>query len=63
MTDLAAPISLTAAPLPPAVGALSSLHTALQPIALDMLAVDRTIRTRLTSDVALINTIADYIVA
>ena len=63
MTHLAAPCeaiveSPRAAPAAP--GALMDL---LAPVAADMLAVDRTIRARLDSDVALINTIADYIVA
>jgi octaprenyl-diphosphate synthase len=38
------------------------LHTALQPIAADMQEVDAIIRNHLASDVALINTVADYII-
>lgn len=53
MNDVAAPTSSCAA---------DELQRVLAPIAADMQAVDRTIRTRLESDVALINTIADYIV-
>ncbi len=61
MTQLAAPIasSFKAA----GANAQPELQYALAPIAIDMQAVDRTIRSRLDSDVALINTIADYIVA
>jgi octaprenyl-diphosphate synthase len=40
-----------------------SLPQILAPIAEDLRAVDRTIRSRLSSDVALIGTIADYIIA
>ncbi len=39
------------------------LHFALTPIIADMRLVDQTIRARLESDVALINTIAEYIVS
>jgi octaprenyl-diphosphate synthase len=39
------------------------LKALLAPIAADMDAVDQLVRARLTSDVALINTVADYIVA
>ena len=38
------------------------LRAALEPIAADMREVDAVIRTRLDSDVALINTVADYII-
>ena len=62
MTDLAAPVPLASAHSA-AVVAPNELERALTPISADMGAVDRTIRTRLRSDVALINTIADYIVA
>jgi octaprenyl-diphosphate synthase len=48
---------------PPAVMAACELRDLLAPIAEDMLAVDAVIRDRLSSDVVLINTIADYIVA
>jgi octaprenyl-diphosphate synthase len=41
----------------------SSLAQILAPIAADMHAVDREIRGRLSSDVALIGTVADYIIA
>jgi octaprenyl-diphosphate synthase len=48
----------------PAAGAAApALRTALQPIAADMREVDAVIRQRLDSDVALINTVADYIIA
>ncbi|CAN5344725.1 polyprenyl synthetase family protein [soil metagenome] len=40
-----------------------ALADLLAPIADDMLEVDRVIRRRLSSDVALINTVADYIIA
>jgi octaprenyl-diphosphate synthase len=43
-------------------GTAASLGELLAPVAEDMRAVDRTIRQRLTSDVALINSIGDYIV-
>lgn len=43
--------------------AAGDMRAALAPIAADMQAVDELIRARLSSDVALINTIADYIVA
>lgn len=43
--------------------AAGDMRAALAPIAADMSAVDQLIRDRLSSDVALINTIADYIVA
>jgi len=46
-----------------APAAQPDLTRLLAPIAADMVAVDRTIRARLDSDVSLINTIADYIVA
>ena len=46
---------------PPA--ATSSLAQILAPVAEDLRAVDRAIRARLSSDVALIGTIADYIIA
>ena len=60
MTDLAAPPSATA--LIPAVSAGATLQEILSPIDSDMLLIDRTIRARLNSDVALINTISEYIV-
>jgi octaprenyl-diphosphate synthase len=41
----------------------NDLRTLLAPIAADMSAVDAVIRARLRSDVALINTVADYIIA
>ncbi len=59
MTDVAAPIS----PADDVTIASNDLQQALAPIAADMQAVDRTIYARLDSDVALIKTIADYIVA
>lgn len=62
MTDLATPIPLASAH-PAAAIVPNELKRALLPVAADMDAVDRTIRERLSSDVALINTIADYIVA
>lgn len=43
--------------------AIEALHRILEPIAADMRAVDAVIRERLGSDVALIGTIADYIIA
>lgn len=63
MTDLAAPTSsaITALRLPSTTG--GRLQDALAPITADMLLVDRAIRARLDSDVALVNTIAEYIVA
>lgn len=59
MTDLATPTS--AAELPAACPA-GTLQQVLAPISADLLLVDRTIRKRLDSDVALINTISEYIV-
>ena len=50
------------APLPPPLPAARALADVLAPVAGDMQAVDRTIRERLRSDVALIGTIGDYIV-
>ena len=41
---------------------MPDLKTVLEPIAGDMLEVDAVIRTRLDSDVVLINTVADYII-
>jgi octaprenyl-diphosphate synthase len=41
----------------------NDLRALLAPIAADMSAVDAVIRARLSSDVALINTVADYIIA
>lgn len=55
MNDVATSVSL-------AVAVPDKLLSALAPIAADMQAVDRTIRARLESDVALISTIADYII-
>lgn len=63
MMDLAAPPTSTVEAAPAAVMFPKELKQALAPIAADMHAVDRTIRMRLDSDVALIKTIADYIVA
>lgn len=63
MTELATTISSAAEAGPDVAIATGELQRALAPIAVDMQAVDRTIRARLDSDVALINTIADYIVA
>ena len=60
MTHVAAPSELIVESAPVAQVDLTRL---LAPIATDMVAVDRTIRARLDSDVSLINTIADYIVA
>ncbi|MEG0820168.1 MAG: polyprenyl synthetase family protein [Burkholderiaceae bacterium] len=51
----------TQSPIAPA--AAGDLRAVLAPIADDMRAVDTLIRDRLSSDVALINTIADYIIA
>ncbi len=48
---------------PIAPAAAGDLRAALAPIADDMRAVDTLIRDRLSSDVVLINTIADYIIA
>lgn len=62
MPDLATPVSPAVTALRPAASD-DGLHLALAPIATDMLLVDQTIRARLDSDVALINTIAEYIVA
>ena len=58
--DLATPVS--APELPAAASPADMLQEALAPISADLLLVDRTIRKRLDSDVALINTISDYIV-
>lgn len=60
MTHVAAPSESIVDSAPAAPVDLTLL---LAPIAADMVAVDRTIRARLDSDVSLINTIADYIVA
>ncbi len=46
----------------PATGA-SIMAQILEPITADLRSVDREIRTRLSSDVALISTVADYIIA
>jgi len=62
MTDLAAPVPLASAH-PAAVTLPNELERALITIAADMDAVDCMIRRHLHSDIALINTIADYIVA
>jgi len=62
MSDLATPVSPAVTELRPAATD-RGLHVALAPIADDMARVDRTIRSRLRSDVPLINTIAEYIVA
>jgi octaprenyl-diphosphate synthase len=43
-------------------GPIPDLRTVLAPIAADMQAVDAVIRERLNSDVALVNTISDYII-
>ena len=61
MTDLATPVSSVVAESRPAATD-GRLSLALAPITADMLLVDQTIRRRLESDVALINTIAEYIV-
>ena len=61
MTDLATPTSAATAS-PTAADAPLSLQEVLAPITTDMLLVDRTIRARLDSDVALIKTISEYIV-
>ena len=60
MTDLATPISATELPI--AACQVDTLQEVLAPISADLLLVDRTIRKRLASDVALINTISEYIV-
>ncbi len=52
----------TAASLPPHTPPASALADLLAPVAGDMDAVDATIRQRLSSDVALIGTIGDYII-
>jgi octaprenyl-diphosphate synthase len=56
-------MSLAQGEPPSSAAAPASLAAILRPIADDMGAVDREIRSRLSSDVALINTVADYIVA
>ena len=56
MTDLATPVCLSALKSP---GALPEV---LAPVSGDMSLVDRTIRKRLDSDVALVKTISEYIV-
>lgn len=61
MDELAASTVSTAEATPHA--STDILPRTLSSIAADMQAVDKTIRTRLDSDVALIKTIADYIVA
>jgi len=43
-------------------GPIPELRTVLAPIAADMQAVDAVIRERLNSDIALVNTISDYII-
>ena len=60
--DLLTSIALTAA-LSERKVSPSSLKPILAPVAEDLLAVDREIRARLSSDVALIGTVADYIIA
>ena len=60
MTDLATPIS--AAEFHAAACQTDMLQEVLAPISADLSLVDRTIRKRLDSDVALINTISEYIV-
>ena len=60
MTDLATPTSATESPT--AACQVDTLQEVLAPISADLSLVDRTIRKRLNSDVALINTISDYIV-
>ena len=60
MTDLATPIAT--AELRAAACSADTLQEVLAPISADLLLVDRTIRKRLDSDVALINTISEYIV-
>jgi octaprenyl-diphosphate synthase len=62
MTDLAAPTSSVVTVLRLASTTGGRLQDALAPITADMLLVDRAIRARLDSDVALVNTIAEYIV-
>lgn len=62
MTDVAAS-QLFVIEAEAAVAGGDPLEHTLAPIAADMQAVDRAIRVRLDSDVSLINTIADYIVA
>ena len=62
MTALATP-KISDGTGPDARAAPHDLQDVLRPVAADIDAVDRMIRTRLDSDVALINTIADYIVA
>ncbi len=52
----------TASPQPPPVPDTHALADVLAPVAGDMQDVDRTIRARLDSDVALIGTIGDYII-
>jgi len=61
MTALA--ISQTEERANPNTGHAPDLQDVLRPVAADIQSVDRMIRARLDSDVALINTIADYIVA
>jgi len=61
MTALA--ISQTVDGADPGTGPAPHLQDVLRPVAADIESVDQMIRTRLDSDVALINTIADYIVA
>lgn len=61
MTDLATLTSSAAATVTHPVA--RGLPHALAPIAADMLLLDHAIRTRLASEVALINTISEYIVA
>jgi octaprenyl-diphosphate synthase len=63
MTDLATPSSSAVKAAAIVATAPNELQRAFGPILVDMQAADRTIRARLDSDVALINTIADYIVA
>jgi octaprenyl-diphosphate synthase len=62
MMDLATSTSSAAAESPAGVGPAGTLQDILAPISADLLLVDRTIRKRLDSDVALINTISEYIV-
>jgi octaprenyl-diphosphate synthase len=57
-----APDATASARAPAQAGAVPDLKSVLAPVAGDMQAVDAVIRERLSSDVALVNTVADYII-
>src|SRR5690242_12763897 len=58
------PIAILKLPLPPfwPFAALMSLDSIKKPVSADLAAVDTVIRTRLASDVVLVNQVAEYII-